>query len=86
MKIRVKIPDEYLRNEELKKEFVDDVLLWGMETGIDIEFYTWWYPADRTWNDRRTWAVFSVEEDYSFMFSLKWGALLHKPKEKKIAE
>lgn len=82
MKIRVKIPEELVRNKERVMFFVDEILLWGMETEMDIAFYSL-APQYLAWNSREQYAVFNVEADYSYMFSLKWGATLHKPKEKK---
>jgi len=84
MKIRVKIPEEFVGNKDKVNTFVDDVLLWGLETEMDIIFYNWYHPKDRTRNDKRLWAVFSVEADYSYMFSLKWGATLHKKQQRDL--
>lgn len=87
MKIRVKIPEELVgplsTHQYLMQRYVDDILLWGMETEMDIEFYKFYCePKDNHWNSKQRWAVFNVEADYSYMFSLKYGATLHKPKEK----
>ncbi len=90
MKIRVKLPDnlatDYYSNGVVneqhyrRQEFIDDILMWGMETEIDIAFYSYYWPADKIGKlrNREMYAVFTVEEDYSYMFSLKWGALMHK--------
>jgi hypothetical protein len=86
MKIRVKMPDNIYQDSEAQRKFIDDVLLWGMETEMDIELYTCYNEFDdssKTWGrPKASWAVFTVEAEYSYMFSLKWGATLHKPKEK----
>lgn len=93
MKIRVKIPEEYcielngvnsLHYEEKRQQFVDDIIMWGMEIEMDIAFYAYYRPKDWHWGDRNLWAVFTVEPDYLYMFSLKWGAVLHK-KSKEVA-
>jgi hypothetical protein len=81
MKIRVKIPEEIVRYNDKVDFFIDEILLWGMETEMDIVFYSK-APQQLPWNSREQFAVFSVEDDYSYMFSLKFGATLHKPKEK----
>lgn len=80
MKIRVKIPEEYMRSSDSQQRFIDDVLIWGMETEMDIELYTVYRDSGSTWNKPILWAIFTVEADYSYMFSLKWGAVLHKKK------
>ena len=86
MKIRVKIPEEIvghqIHNLEMMQRYVDEILLWGMETDMDIDFYCYFTPLDERgkWNSRERWAVFTVEQDTAFMFSLKWGALCHKGK------
>lgn len=84
MKVRIKIPGDLNGTDEKRQIFVDDVLLWGMETGMDIDFYAYFTEPNSTWNNRKVWAVFTIENDYSFMFSLRWGALLHK-KQKQLA-
>jgi len=83
MKIRIEIP-EYIRgNTDRTTVWIDNILLWGMEVGMDIEFYGHYtLPNQNTWSDHRRWAVFSVEEQNSFMFILKWGATMHKDKKK----
>ena len=83
MKIRIPLPDNCKFNLALADLFVDEVLFWGMETGIDVSFYTFTNSASE--NSRivgllRRSAVFSIEEKYSFMFMLKWGAVMHKSK------
>jgi hypothetical protein len=94
MKIRVKIPTEICQpglpaeHSLLISEWIDEILLWGMETGMDIAFYSIYRePVEQNQNRlfRKQWAVFTVESDYSFMFSLKWGALMHKSQNKKAA-
>ena len=83
MKIRVKIPDYIAqpgtRWEDLPcREFVDDVILWGMESGMDVEFYSYHVTMEDRWSGvspSPQWAVFTVD---AFMFSLKWGATMHK--------
>lgn len=88
MKIRIQIPAELQRNQERVSEYVDDILLWGMEVGMDIEHYSMFqnphsFAANR---DNRLWAVFTVEEKDSVMFILRWGATMHKHKPKKEEE
>lgn len=82
MKIRIEIPYEFSRKKEVAEKYIDDILLWGMETEMDIAFYGWHQQPGARWI---TWqyAVFTVEADYSYMFSLRWGAVLHKPRVKK---
>jgi len=87
MKIRVRIPDnialQYFHKGDVAR-YIDDILLWGMETGMDIEHYTT-YPEYEGHRIVRQWAVFTVEADFAFMFSLKWGALNHKRKKDNVA-
>jgi len=82
MKIRVRLPDASPHSTGMvqnEPDFdVDEILLWGMETGMDIAFYRYYREPGQHWSDRRRWAVFTVESDYTFMFSLKYGALLHR--------
>jgi hypothetical protein len=85
MKIRVKLPEHIVRDEYACTEFVDNILLWGMETEMDIAFYGYYSPHLSDWRSKERYAVFTVEADYSYMFSLKWGATLHKPKVKNRA-
>lgn len=79
MKIRVNIPPPISQSKDASTKFTDDILLWGMETGLDVALYTitpnfnHFIPR----GDSRI-AVFTVEGDMSFMFSLKWGAMLYK--------
>lgn len=90
MKVRVAIPEEIWRRHDsadLEQEFIDDILLWGMETELDVAFYTtvtdYEFPGQPRWNSGRRlrkWAVFTVEAENTFMFTLKWNALLHKNK------
>ena len=84
MKIRIQFPEEVSRNEEKARHYVDDILLWGMEVEMDVEFYGFWREPDAGWYNRNAWkyGVFIVEKVSAFMFSLKWGALQHKPRKK----
>ena len=91
MKIRVLIPDYIWRGafaKERVQDFIDEILMWGMETELDVAHYATiadrefpecanWYAQGRT---LRKWAVFTIEADDAFMFTLKWGALMHKNK------
>lgn len=91
MKVRVLIPEPVWRGAfptERVQDFIDEVLMWGMETGLDVAHYA--TIADREFPDvpyrwqqgrvLRKWAVFTIEADNAFMFTLKWGALMHKNK------
>ena len=80
MKIRIQFPDEVTRDKDRAIHYVDDILLWGMEVEMDVEFYGFWREPDAGWYNRNYWkyGVFIVEKDSAFMFSLKWGALIHK--------
>ena len=86
MKIRVRLPDlTHNRSYEFSNQpdyAVDEILLWGMETGMDVSFYRYYREPNQTWNDRRRWGIFTVEPVGAMMFSLRWGALLHKNKGK----
>jgi hypothetical protein len=95
MKIRLKVPDHIRTDNKLINEFIDDVLLWGLETEMDVEYYTRYYEYEGITNTDKitysigrriihTWVVFNVESDKSFMFSLKYGALLHKQQKEEI--
>ena len=91
MKVRVLIPELVWRGAfaaERVQDFIDEILLWGMETELDVAHYA--TIADREFPDEpyywaqgrvlRKWAVFTIEADNAFMFTLKWGALMHKNK------
>jgi len=83
MKIRVKIPEQLVGKTDAVNHYVDDILLWGMEMGMDVEYYSLYTPPGTvSWRDRDLWAVFTVEADSSFMFILKWSATMHKDKKK----
>jgi len=91
MKIRVKIPSALwgdpfsLIVNEKRQEFIDDILLWGMEVEMDVAFYGYYNKLKEgsKWErEQDIWAVFTVEPDSAFMFCLKWGALQHKGKKK----
>ena len=86
MKIRVKIPAELinLRDPSFLQDWIDDILIWGMETEMDIAFYSYYYdPTDKYQTSKNRWAIFTVDNDYSYMFSLKYGATLHKSQREK---
>jgi len=80
MKIRVPIPN--WRNDDKKKVYIDDILMWAMETEIDIAFYAFfneYEDLDRDWSRIISqWAVFTVQTDDAFMFILRWDAKMHK--------
>ena len=83
MKVRIDMPLEIARASEkcIRQEFVDEILLWAMETELDADFYAFAYEReyDYRWGRiKKAWAVFTVATDDTFMFTLKWGALLHK--------
>lgn len=87
MKIRVKIPFELINTKDRTTlpaltAWVDDILIWGKDTEIDIEFCTYCYDQEDCCQTNR-WAVFTVDNDYSYMFSLKYGATLHKSQQEK---
>ncbi len=82
MKVRIRVPNN-IYSEEDRARWIDDILFWGMEMSMDVDYYALWRHPDSKWNDREYWAVFSIEEESAFMFILKWGALLHKDKKKR---
>ena len=87
MKVRITFPKEVSGNEEKAKRYVDDILLWGMEVDMDIEFYGFWRDKiTNGWRDAWKYGIFIVEKDSAFMFSLKWGAMQHKKNRKAIKE
>ena len=90
MKIRIQFPEEVSGNEEKAKRYVDDILLWGMEVDMDIEFYGFYREVSGepvySWRNRWRSGIFIVEKDSAFMFSLKWGAMQHKKNRKAIKE
>lgn len=88
MKVRIEIPHEYTGNKETRQQFIDDVLMWGLETETDITHYT--TIAERegggSWGRvKHWWAVFTVEAEMTFFLTLKWGALMHKEQSKATA-
>jgi len=90
MKIRVQIPADIRRDDLLTKEYIDDVLYWGLETDIHVSHYTTYYGervarqgGPQVWNfnnlnGRERYAVFTVQPEDVFMFSLRWNATQHK--------
>jgi hypothetical protein len=83
MKVRIEMPVVLTRDEHkyARQEFVDEILMWAMETELDAAFYAFSY--EREYNShwariKRAWAVFTVTADDTFMFTLKYGALMHK--------
>ena len=87
MKIRIQIPEEIARTTGRKSyvnEYIDDILMWGMETELDVELYkTYCVPKDGHWSNTDMFAVFTVEPVGAMMFTLRWGALQHKNKQLK---
>jgi hypothetical protein len=87
MKVRIEMPVYLARDEHkyVRQEFVDEILLWAMETELDADFYAFVYERERDyrWGKvTKAWAVFTVETESTFMFTLKYGALMHKNQEK----
>lgn len=80
MKIRILFPEELRGNKDRAQRYVDDILLWGMEVEMHVEFYGFWKDPSTVWDNRTAckYGIFVVEKDSAFMFSLKWGALYHK--------
>jgi hypothetical protein len=90
MKVRIEMPVYLARDEHkyARQEFVDDILLWAMETELDADFYTFIYERERDYRWGKVikaWAVITVATDDTFMFTLKWGALMHKDQSKASA-
>lgn len=86
MKIRIQFPEGIANNKERARRYVDDILLWGMEVEMDVEFYGFWNKTNQNWSYRDWWkyGIFIVEKDSAFMFTLKWGALIHKKQKEKL--
>lgn len=84
MKIRIQIPEEIARGfsrQSRVNEYIDDILMWGMETELDIALYTkYTVQKDGHWSNTNVFAVFTVEPVGAMMFTLRWGALQHKNK------
>jgi hypothetical protein len=82
VKIRVPFPDQIWRDENKKKDYIDDILMWAMETEMDISFYSLYDEREdptKSWSRLISqWAVFTVQTDDAFMFVLRWDARLHK--------
>lgn len=92
MKVRVALPDHltnvsYSGQTEYKRQYhVDDILLWCMEMGIDVEFYGFQREIEpnSVWHIKKIWMVFIVDSDMSdqFMFKMAWNADQYKTKKK----
>lgn len=89
MKIRIQLPEHLAGYTALHKhrqqQYIDDILLWGMEIEMEVEHYTTIHPKQGYWKKPRTeptWLVFIVEPEHQLMFALKWGATQHKGKKK----
>lgn len=83
MKVRIEMPLHIAnaRDNYVRQDFVDEILMWAMETEMDADFYAFTYEREcdfRYLKIKQAWAVFSVATDDTFMFTLRWGALLHK--------
>lgn len=83
MKVRIEMPLNIAtaRDDYVRQDFVDEILMWALETEMDADFYAVTYERDMNvyWGRiERAWAVFTVTAADTFMFTLKWGALLHK--------
>lgn len=90
MKIRIQLPEHLagvsVPHKLRQQEYIDEILLWGMEIEMEVEHYTTIHPQGywRPGQDRGpTWLVFIVEPQHQLMFTLKWGALQHKGKKKR---
>lgn len=84
MKVRIAVPESVIRarDSSVRQDFADDILMWAMETEIDAALYAFVTEGYAWANDKKMWAVFTIDPDWVFMFSLKWGATLHKDKMK----
>jgi hypothetical protein len=75
MKVSVDIPKHLVdwHARFAKDKYIDDILLWCMEFGIDAEFYCM----------KGASAVFVIADDEAdlFMFHMVWGVTKHKRKE-----
>lgn len=49
MKVRINLPPEVAGNKDREHKFIDDVMIWDMETGMDIDFYSIWDAPDSSW-------------------------------------
>lgn len=90
MKVRITFPEEVSGNVEKAKQYVDDILLWGLEVDMNVDFYGFYreFSSEPVYSWRNRWrhGIFIIEPEYAFMFSLKWGALQHKTKKKSVKE
>ena len=88
MKIRIPLPDECINgpgNKHALATFIDDILLWGMELEIDVSLYSTHVTnayATGKYVRATGYAVFTVEEQSTMIFALRWGAVLHKKSKK----
>jgi hypothetical protein len=81
MKVRIEVPQNVRHDAYLTREWVDGVEEWGRETGMDAAYYSYYYDdVDLQFlgKPRGKHAVFTVEPDYVWMFSMKWNAVPHK--------
>ena len=89
MKVRIDMPlaIAHAKDDYIRRDFVDEILMWAMEVEMDADFYAFVYEREGNycWGKiKQAWAVFTVSADDTFMFTLKWGALLHKPQIKNV--
>lgn len=76
MKIRIKVPI-HIREER----HIEEILLWGIDTEIECEFYTW--HVNRVhWKITEKWAVWKIDPKDQVMFALMWGGYDHKKKKR----
>lgn len=83
MKVRIKIPLNIAH-----KKHIEEMMLWGIETELNFELYTWENEYSTYGNRQLTnrWSVWSIEPQDYILFVLMWGGNAHRVKRKKEKE
>jgi len=82
MKVRITMSGDnitHLNSREWKDKYVDDMLMWALETDTSMEFYTW-HSVWEKHKLKEMHAVWIIEDDDRTILMLKWNAKKHKQK------
>ena len=74
MKVRIKVPV----NVD-KEQYIEEMILWGIDTELNFDFYTWHTDQER-WKITTRWAVWTIEPNDYMMFALRWNGHYYKTK------
>lgn len=78
MKVRIKVPV----NVD-KERYIEDMILWGIDTELNFDFYTWRVENFQQAKTTIRWAVWTIEPNDYMMFVLRWDGHSYKTKKEK---